>query len=629
MRFKYFTLLILIAIGLSSCKKVLDKEPLDFLKDQEQYYNTEEKLEANIRGVYDILQSGNLYGFQMLYITGFEADEGYYYRSTSDDGPQLYNFSSGNARVSNFWTTLYSGIGRANALLANVDTSPEIPEAKRNSIRGEALFLRGYYYFMLVQTFGGVPLILSPVTDVNDVDRPRASAQEVYDQIIKDMEAAEEWVPGIRTLNNGGRISKSAVRGILARVCLHNAGYPVRNLSKYAEARKWAKKVIDDTEANHSLNKSFSQVFINYAQNKYDVNESIWEIEFSGNGNQGAYAETGGVGYLNSPASTSDVIGNSFGGVGATAKLYNIYTHPSAGAPGAGGGGPDLRRDWTIASFKYVVNDHSFITSTTPANLYTRYAGKFRREYETLTPKHRTQTSQNFPLLRFSDVLLMFAEADYEVINQGTADGMPSAEAIAAVEKVRDRAMVKGGIRSFVFGNTGTANSYTAGNPPTITLAAPAGGTDASIITTVAADGRIALPFLVRDPVTGAKMGSGYTGTPRVVITPALGGVYATIRTYPTNLATLTTAQLNDFRKAIQDERFRELAFETLRKNDLIRWGIFVFEMKQVANHIMASNLSDRYYLMPFQNVAEKHNLWPIPAREMNLNKKLVQNSNW
>src|SRR5690606_6953562 len=131
--------------------------------------------------------------------------------------------------------------------------------------------------------------------------------------------------------------------------------------------------------------------------------ESIWEVEFMGNG-QDAYTETGQVGYLAGPASTSTVIGECFGGVKATSKLYSIYK------PG------DLRRDWTIASFVYSGANHdfstSYTTSTTQTYLNNRHAGKFRREYETLLPKHRTRTPQNFPLLRYSDVLLMAAEAD-------------------------------------------------------------------------------------------------------------------------------------------------------------------------------------------------------------------------
>jgi hypothetical protein len=622
MKSRYYFLLTLLILSVSSCEKILDKEPLDFIADVSEYYNTPEKLESSMLGIYDVLQSGDLFGFQMLYITGFEADEGYYNRESPSDGPHMNNFSAGNSRVNNFWATLYKGIGRVNTLLRFADSNPSIDVKVREKYKGEAKFLRGYFYFMLVQNFGGVPLILEPLDNVEDVDIPRNTAKEVYTQIIKDMEDAEKVVPGIRELGFGGRVNKSAVRGILSRVCLHMAGYPVKETAKFADARKWAKMVMDDTEANHSLNPSFSQIFINYAQDKYDINESIWEVEFTGNGTSGAYAETGGVGYLNGPQSTNATIGESFGGVKVTSKLYKIYEQNYSVATAVG----DLRRDWTIANFTYSAANKVFITSTTPVNLYTRFCGKFRREYETNTPKHRTQTPQNFPLLRFSDVLLMFAEADNEV-NNG-----PSSDAIEAVNKVRRRALAVGGIKNFGINAAGSGYN----SAPTVVLT-NGGGTGASIKAVVTA-GAITGFTLDQDAVTGVKMGYNYV-TPKgvglyVTITPINGGTLgrANARIWHEDEANMTAAQIastESFREFIQSERLRELAFECLRKGDLQRWGNYVFEMKAVATHIESSGLTDRFYYLPYKNTWSKHNLWPIPAREMNLNNKLVQNPSW
>jgi hypothetical protein len=618
MKYIRYFMIALLLVNVTSCKKILDKEPLDFYADQAEYYNTPEKLESNLLGIYDVLQDGNLYGSQMLYMLGYEADEGYYARESSD-GPQIYSFSTGNAKVNNFWTALYRGIGRANALLENVDINSEIDIQVRNKIRGETLFLRGYFYFMLVQNFGGVPIILKPITDVENIDSKRASAKEVYEQILLDMKQAEGLVLGIKAIGFGGRVSKSAVRGILARVCLHMAGYPVRDLTKFEDARSWAKMVIDDGEANHALNPSFSQVFINYAQNKYDIKESIWEIEFSGNGT-GAYTETGGVGYLNGPLSTNTTIGESFGGIKVTSKLYKAYEQNYSVATAIG----DTRRDWTIANFTYNGANKVFATSSTPASLYNRNSAKFRREYEELTPKHRTQTPQNFPMLRFSDVLLMFAEADNEV-NNG-----PGADAIDAVLKVRRRALAIGGVKNF--GVNAGGSGYLS--PPTVELS-QGGGTGSSIKATVNAAGVITGFILDPDAVTGVKMGQNYVGNSlSLTITPTNGGRLGrgNARIWQESEADLTAAQISsaeNFRLFIQNERLRELAFETLRKGDLIRWGEFVFEMKAVANHIIANSLSDRYYLQPYQNVWEKYLLWPIPAKEMNLNNASVQNPNW
>ncbi|ERJ57854.1 RagB/SusD family nutrient uptake outer membrane protein [Sphingobacterium paucimobilis] len=631
----YYLIGLAAISSFSACDKILDKQPKDFYPSVTDYYDTEEHLEGSIRGVYNTLKASMLYGGQMHYMLGFEADEGYYSRDGVAIGPHANNFTSGHSSVYNFWKELYTGIGRANIFLANVDHNKEIEQAFRDKLRGEALFLRAYYYFMLVKTYGGVPLSLEPIKDVEDIDKPRATAKEVYEQIIRDMTEAEGLVDGIQKIGHGGRVSKSAVRGILARVCLHMAGYPVRDLTKYAEAKAWALKVMNDPEFRHELNPDFKQIFINYAQDIYDPKESIWEVEFMGNGSD-AYSETGQVGYMSGPISTSDVIGQCFGGVRVTSKLYDLYTTQSIRGSQSSSTG-DLRRDWTIASFTYDGSKHDFSTSysTSFTAVYRNYrhVGKFRREYETLLPKHRTRTPQNFPLLRYADVLLMYAEADYETVYQGNelSNGVPSAEAVDAIRKVRLRSYNVGGIRNFGINNPGSG--YTT--PPKIAMPAGTGSgavITARIHTTGVNKGQLAGFDLGRDPVTGFKMGKGYTADNSgnmLVITPRQGSARANARFYAASDVELQASELDDFRKTIQDERMRELAFETIRKWDLTRWGIFEFEMRQVKNFLNTSGMTDRYFYSYFANARDKHKLWPIPARELNLNNELVQNPGW
>src|SRR5690606_29983150 len=131
-----------------------------------------------------------------------------------------------DALVGAFWRKLYEGVDRANALLSNID-KPDMDESRREVIRGEALFLRAYYYFLLVSNFGDVPLKLAVSTSPTETDYSRTPAKEVYAQIVKDMTEAEARVLPITDLNYGGRISKSAVQGILARVHLYMSGYPM------------------------------------------------------------------------------------------------------------------------------------------------------------------------------------------------------------------------------------------------------------------------------------------------------------------------------------------------------------------------------------------------------------------
>src|SRR5690606_32048866 len=213
-------LLVLLAIA-TSCEKAFEKDPNDFLA-RVNYYETEGQWMAALAGTDDIL--GAVYGTVWLYRTGMEGDEGYFARATPVLGPQNFNQASSDNDTHAIWRNLFNGINRANLLLANVDKNTGIAIEVRRRVRGEALFLRGYYYFVLAHLWGGVPIFTQPTASAKDTDSERNSLAEVYEQVLKDMTAAEALVPTIEEIQFGGRVSKSAVRGILARVCLYMAG---------------------------------------------------------------------------------------------------------------------------------------------------------------------------------------------------------------------------------------------------------------------------------------------------------------------------------------------------------------------------------------------------------------------
>ena len=287
---KSLILSILLAALFFSCEQALNTEPTDFLSPQ-FYYSNETELNNALNGVYDVLGKNAMYnGGDGLSTTWDVADETF---TSAPFGTQVYNYEPGDAIVNEIWKNLYQGIERANALLENID-KPEMNETSRASIRGQAKFLRAYYYFVLVQNYGDVPLRTKTTASVSDVNYARNPSGEVYDFIIKEMEESATMVPDIISYNFAGRITQSTVWGILARVCLYKAGYPNNDAAKYADALKWAKKVID--LGYHELNPSYRQVFINLIQNKYDTKESIWELEFFTTGAGEAYAEIGALG---------------------------------------------------------------------------------------------------------------------------------------------------------------------------------------------------------------------------------------------------------------------------------------------------------------------------------------------
>lgn len=600
----YIFLLAGALLILGSCKKFLDTQPSDFLAP-ETYYNSEKELNYALTGIYDVLGSADLYGDNMFYQYDI-TDEGVYGHAGVTSGVQVYNFSSSNATVAATWKTLYVGIGRANLLLENI-SRPVMDETKRQVIKGEALFLRGYYYFLLAQMWGDVPLILETTKSPEDTQRARNPIKEVYSQILADLKEAETLVLPIKTLGFGGRANKSAVRGMLARVCLYMAGYPLNDKSKYMDAREWAKKVMDDTEAAHALNGSYNQVFINLASDKYDVKESLFEVEFWGNRSD-AYTESGRLGSRNGIRCLNVDTGYSLGRINATPRFYNRYQVS------------DDRRDWNIAPYIYGGANNAEKQYWAESNTWQRSCGKFRRMYEVVLPKSTSFTPINYPILRYADVLLMFAEADNEL----TAN--PSPEAVNAVNLVRRRGFGKIVHGENLIGIT-VANGgggYSTTNLPTVTITG-GGGSGATARATVVS-GRITA-------ITLTNPGAFYTSAPTVTITGSGTGAIATAAITTPGAADVPAGDRSskeNFRAFLHDERSRELCFEGLRKGDLIRWQEFIEEMRAAGTEINQIAVSGyKFESRAGLNVSEKNYLFPIPSNEMSLNRALIQNLGW
>ena len=518
------------ALGLCSCN-FLDVQSSDIYETGALFKSTDD-LKGALNGVYSVMTTSSLYGQTISGRMGLQADLGYNNYSVDVNTVAENMVTSSDSRVRGYWQYFYKGIAGANLIIAHIDEVPGLSEAEKTRTLGQARFLRAYYYFMLTNKFGDIPLITEPVAggDIGKLQPKQTPSREVYDFIISEMEYARNAVAPIDSVVSPGVVNRSAVNGILARVCLFNAGYPNYTEGMYAKARQYAAEVIGS--GKHSLNPDYRQVFINYMQDIYDKSESIWEVEFYGNDKTSYNTAGGGVGRMTGPRNRNlnTTLGYCIGTVRSNQYHYSLY---DAG---------DLRRDWNIVDYYY--DSEKDGVKIAISNKYYCYAGKFRREYETVLPRVNDATPTNFPLLRFSDVLLMYAEAWAADINASASD---EAMAYECLNRVRRRAR---------------------GLPETTPEAA--------------AD----------FPVTPDK-----------------------------------TALLAE----IQDERARELAYEMLRKDDLVRWGIYYSKMKS-AELVPPTSLSEsnyNYAVRYLDNVQPRDVRWPIPAAEMNVNPNLVQNEGW
>lgn len=284
----------------------------------------------------------------------------------------------------------------------------------------------------------------------------------------------------------------------------------------------------------------------------------------------------------------------------------------------------DLRKDWNIAPYGFEGNKWPNKKYWKDTEIYNRDVGKYRREYELVENKGE-YTGTNFPMLRYSDVLLMAAEAE-------NAINGPTPKAIDYVNQVRRRAYGAGKtLKEIVVDNGGS------GYDPALTsviVESPEGaqirGLDTVKLTPVITDGVIT-------SVNIDEYGFLFEETPEVSVisTSAVAPSPASLRAVLSeetdyDLTEEQTSSPDAFLKAIQDERSRELCFEGLRRVDLKRWGILVPHMKELAAYIeQTAPEGYKYAATAGNNIEEKHNYLPIPERETSTNWKLEQTDLW
>jgi hypothetical protein len=427
--YNLFLLLLtgLVLTGLGSCKKFLNTTPSSFTSPL-TYYSTDEELQTALNGVYNSLQP--------IYNGGI----GYTLTATTDEStprntgvaPELeYTYVASDAIILSSWQNLYTGVSRANLLLANMGkVNNGVMDHTDTLILGQALFLRAYYYFLLVRGWGDVPLVLQPTASISNTSVARTASITVYQQIVGDMRKADTLLQtqSVTSLGYNGAVTRTAVEGILARVYLTWAGSPLNDVSQYANAQTYINKVINDGE--HYLNTNYSQIFLNLMEDVEEIHESIWEVEYYGNGTASPYgtqSETA-LGNLMSPlgvwiAGLNGGTAASAGHVLITKTLYDSY------APW-----DTLRRNWNCLSYNYA---NASNVSTYPVeqscgtNEWLYCIGKWASQYSKVPGS--SQLSCNYPLLRYADILLMQAEVE----NQLTG---PDAIAYGAINTVRRRA---------------------------------------------------------------------------------------------------------------------------------------------------------------------------------------------
>ena len=217
-----FTLLIVV-LGLISCKKDLLNLSNPNQLTSDTYYKTEEDAVQAVNSVYAVLQHMHLFRLDQWEIYDGMSDDVAWAATDDEPANAMYNFTytSTMAKSNDMWGTLYTGVFRANQVILNVGNMPDF--ALKNRILGEAKFLRAWFYFELVTGWGGVPKITEPLQGAQtSYNFPRASKEEIYDLIKSDLQYAEQNLPKKSEYSemDAGRATSGAASAYLGKVFL-------------------------------------------------------------------------------------------------------------------------------------------------------------------------------------------------------------------------------------------------------------------------------------------------------------------------------------------------------------------------------------------------------------------------
>ncbi|MBO5674535.1 MAG: RagB/SusD family nutrient uptake outer membrane protein [Paludibacteraceae bacterium] len=388
----YFPLnvVLILTLLLSGCD-FLNRSPYDSV-DTSQGFQTLADAEAAINAAYQPLQWAKLYNMRIwtLDIIAGNSEVGAGGGTDGEETVDLANFiaDADNFAALDLWRGPSPGILRCNFVLQKVPAM-NIDETIKGRILGEAHFLRAHYYFLLVRLFGGVPLQTEPADSNSDLLLPRASAEEVYELIVEDLDQAITLLPqrSAYTQEHIGRATKEAAMAELARVYLtHYQDYEHYQL------------VVDLCE---EIRKMGYQLEANYADlwnpSKQNGVESIFEVQYYGKTNYDFWSNENQSSWL------STFTGPRNSGMAAGCYGWNQPTAEFVSQYETG----DVRKEKTIFYTGCPTFDgmtYSSAYSTTGYNVRKFLLTK------TQSPDYNT-SNQNWVVTRYADVLLMKAEA--------------------------------------------------------------------------------------------------------------------------------------------------------------------------------------------------------------------------
>jgi starch-binding outer membrane protein, SusD/RagB family len=400
-RIKILTLLFILVFGTRCGKDFLEKPPLNEITAA-SFWLTESDAVLGLTAVYDALQMQSGYRLGTIMFGDIAGDDMTCFDINWYVKTDAFTFNADDAEMKNSWRAWYSGISRANSVIKRV---PDIAmdESLKARLVNEAKFLRALDYFNLVTIWGEVPLVTTEMDNTELLALKRESQENIWAQIETDLKDAEA-LPSEYPASDLGRATSGAAKALLARSYLYQ--------KKYDLAASKAKEVIDG--GVYDLHDEYTKNFQTAYENK---GESIFEVQFTtGTGgwgnNEGNFAPS-----FSGPGGGGFVPTGSWGIIIPEASVKTTYE------PG------DARRAVNIFEEGSVYNNLQYDPTWSPSGVSFAklIAGDPPSSSENIIDGER-----NMPVIRYAEVLLIYAEALNE---QGLTD-----EALPYLNRIRERA---------------------------------------------------------------------------------------------------------------------------------------------------------------------------------------------
>ncbi len=376
----FIVLTILVSIA---CEDILKEEPKAIAS--ETFYNTSNEVAAAANAMYYPYKSSNFenYWAYQECVVDYGYGRGSWASNSNFAGLDETNIT----RTTLVWGQLYLSIRNANLVIINTPNGSETSETEKAQFIGEAKFIRAFNYFILVRSWGGVPLRTEDTFD--QIEIPRSSVQDVYQLILEDLQYAEEYLPDSPRLI--GTPSKWAAKTLLADVYL--------NLKDWTNARDLAGEVI--ASGKYSLVKmDVPEDFYKLFDAKVVTSsEEIFYIKHSSNEGSffGMFAHHPGAPYINYRG------------------YYGHYTKDDN----------PVIANWDINDFRRQVWFYPWSIGIAPNTL-------LYKKYIDLDATGSPAT--DIPVYRYPDVLYIYAEA------ANFANNGPTSQAVEYLNKVHRRA---------------------------------------------------------------------------------------------------------------------------------------------------------------------------------------------